>query len=114
MKRVLLATINILSRKNPSPYAVPFFFNYYTIIKIALVTGMLFFCIQVFAQPANGGQDETGYRKIVTERSVKIVNALGITDSGIYNDVRDEIVNQYSQLNAIDEQNKAALTIVKQ
>lgn len=113
MKRALLATIDILSIKNlPSPNTY-YFLNFFTIIKILLVTGMLFFCIQVFAQPGSSMQEDAGYRKAITERSEKIVNALGLTDSGIYNDVKDQVINQYSQLNAIDEQNKATVTAIK-
>ena len=117
MKRVLLAKRNILHKKNlPAPAIVSFpsfFFNPFTIIRILLTTGMAIFFLQVFAQPGNEKKAESDYRKVITERSAKIVNTLEITDSGKYNEALTDIVNQYSQLNTIDEQSKAAIAEIK-
>jgi hypothetical protein len=115
MKGDLLAKKNMLSKKNlpaPSIQLFPSFFNFYTILRILLITGLVFFFVQVFAQKEDAKQEST-YRKVVTERSAKIVNTLGITDSGKYNEVLDEIVDQYTRLNDIDEQSKAILAEIK-
>jgi hypothetical protein len=117
MKGVLLAKKNILHKKDlPAPAIISFpsfFFHPFTIIRILLTTGMAIFFLQVFAQPGNEKKTEADYRKVITERSSKIVNVLEITDSGKYYEALTDIVNQYSQLNTIDEQNKAAIAKIK-
>jgi hypothetical protein len=117
MKGVLPAKKNILHKKNlPAPAIASFpsfFFNPFTIIRILLTTGMAIFYLQVFAQSGNEKNVVADYRKIITERSAKIVNVLQITDSGKYYEALTDIVNQYSQLNTIDEQGKAAITEIK-
>jgi len=58
------------------------------------------------------GQDT--YIKTITDRSVKIVNTLSIKDSAVYNKVVAQLVNQYSGLNKIQEDNKAVIEKIKQ
>ncbi len=53
------------------------------------------------------------YLKTITDRAVKIVNTLSVKDSSIYNNTVQALVNQYSALNKIQEDNKAAADIVK-
>jgi hypothetical protein len=50
---------------------------------------------------------------VLVERSAKIVNTLGITDSVKYNKVVYELVNQYEQLNLIHDQSKANIADIK-
>ena len=111
MKGILPAKKNLPSRT--IEFFPSFFFNPFTIVRVLLTTGMIFFFLQIFAQPGAEKQEVTGYKKMITERSAKIVNALKITDSAKYNEVLDAIVNQYSRINAIDEQNKTAVADVK-
>jgi hypothetical protein len=116
MKGLLLANNDMRSKKNRPSIPVPlfpFFINFYTILRILLVTGMIFFFIQVFAQAGAEQQPATDYRKVAKDRSAKIVNGLGLNDSGKYNDVLDEITNQYVRLNAIDDQDKTVLAEIK-
>jgi hypothetical protein len=116
MKGDLLAKKNRLSKKDlpaPSIQLFPSFFNFYTILRIVLITGLAFFFVQVFAQTGDAKQQESAYRKVVTERSAKIVNTLGINDSGKYSKVLNEMIAQYIRLNAIDEQSKATLAEIK-
>ena len=105
-----------LVKKNLPPRAIEsfpsFFFNPFTILKVLLTSGMVFFFLQVFAQPGSEKQ-AADYRKVITERSAKIVNVLEITDSGKYYEVLTDIVNHYSQLNTIDEQGKATMAEIK-
>jgi Protein of unknown function (DUF3826) len=115
MNKGLLDVKKILQKNTPPAraHSFPFYiFNFYALLKILLVTGLMIFGLQVFAQPGSEKQ-ESDYRKVITERSAKIVNVLEITDSGRYYEVLTDIVNQYSQLNTIDEQDKAAITEVK-
>ena len=83
-------------------------FNLFTLIRILLITGLAIFCLQVFGQSA-----VKDYKTVITERATKIVNELGITDSNKYNEVLGDIVNQYSQLNVIDEEVKTAVANIK-
>lgn len=58
-------------------------------------------------------QDEASYKKVVTERSEKIVSTLSITDSGKYKQVVEDIANQYINLNKIHDQFKASSAAIK-
>lgn len=59
-------------------------------------------------------QSDPAYLKTITDRSVKIVNTLSVTDSSIYNKAVQSLVQQYNTLNKIQEENKAASDLVKQ
>lgn len=78
--------------------------------KIAALLA-IFACTGVFAQQSN--EQPADYKKVITERSAKIVNVLGVTDSGKYDKVLNIIVNQYAGLNTVHEQNKAAIAEIK-
>jgi hypothetical protein len=75
-------------------------------LSLALLAGICVFAQQSIEQPAD-------YKKVITERSAKIVNVLGITDSGKYDKVLNEVVNQYSGLNTIHEESKTAIEEIK-
>ena len=66
--------------------------------------------ITVNAQPA----PDEAYNKVITERSIKIVNTLGIKDSVVYNKVMAVLVNQYRALNTIQETNSKQVAGIKQ
>lgn len=53
------------------------------------------------------------YKKTIRERSLKIVNTLGITDSNQLELVTQELCNQYFALNDIHEQVKTDITAIK-
>ena len=64
-----------------------------------------------FAQ--DNGDQLAAYKKVVTERAAKIVNALSLNDSNKYNEVVTTIADQYLQLNAIHDNNKMAAEAIK-
>lgn len=66
--------------------------------------------VMLHAQP---GQDTPEYRKTITERARKIVNALSITDSVNYHNVVNVLVDQYSGLNSIQQNHKAVADLIK-
>lgn len=66
--------------------------------------------ITVNAQPV----PDEAYNKVITERSIKIVNTLGIKDSVVYNKVVAVLVNQYRALNTIQETNSKQVAGIKQ
>jgi iron-sulfur cluster repair protein YtfE (RIC family) len=116
MKRFLLANKNylngnILSAETQN--SVSFFLSFKSPSKILFTGIAALVCINIHAQQKNINQPEADYKKVITERSAKIVNTLGLTDSDKYNKALNEIVNQYSRLNAIHGQNKIAIAEIK-
>lgn len=79
----------------------------------------LIFCLLVFsASLFTNAQSETdpiaiGFRKILHDRSVKIVNTLDITDSGKYKKIVDLLVEQYFDLNKIHDKTKECVAAIK-
>lgn len=64
---------------------------------------------------ANAQQADTvAYRKVVTERSAKIVQTLSIKDSAAYYRVVNNIADQYVALNKVHDGSKAAIAVLKQ
>lgn len=80
-------------------------------IKKILTLVFIINSVQAYAQPTPGQQAE--YRKVITERAAKIVNTLGLTDSGIYQKVHLLVTDQYSLLNDVHEENKAQVATIK-
>lgn len=91
---------------------VPSFFSLKFLLKGLLIGIAILVYTNIYAQTASQ-QSEAEYRKVVTERSAKIINTLEITDSAKYKKVLNEVANQYVQLNAIHDQNKAAIADIK-
>lgn len=79
--------------------------------SLAIAT-LVFFSLGAFAQSGNT-QQEAEYKKVLTERSAKIVNTIGLTDSTKYYKVVNELVNQYKQVNVIHDQNKTSIADIK-
>jgi hypothetical protein len=53
-----------------------------------------------------------GFRKTLHDRSVKIVNTLGLTDSGKYNNVVDLLTDQYFNLNKVHDKTKESIASI--
>ena len=75
-------------------------------------------CLNAFVVKAQTESDPIaiGFRKTLHDRSVKIVNTLGLTDSGKYNKVVDLLTDQYVDLNKIHDktkESKAAISSVQ-
>lgn len=98
MKRFLLAGSGFIMKKQHASLFLSGFF------LIAVLSA----CNHSFAQNSNAD-----YIRTITERSAKIVNTLGITDSVKYNATVQLLVNQYSGLNEIYEQHKQFTTSAK-
>jgi hypothetical protein len=92
MKRFLLASNDSASIKiRPGSFAI-LFTRFFLHSKFSQVKNILLFtAFFTLVQSATAQQDE--YKKVITERSVKIINTLHITDSGKYTDVRDIVVD---------------------
>ncbi len=84
----------------------PYFFRFFTTIVMIVMLAS-----SVHAQ--NTPEQEAAYKKTITERATKIVNTLGINDSGKFNDVVAVVANQYFALNTIQEETKTEIAAVK-
>lgn len=80
-----------------------------------LVTSLLFLFSFVIlnAQQSEADPIAIGFKKTLHDRSVKIVNTLGITDSGKYNNIVDVLANQYFNLNKIHDKTKESVAAIK-
>lgn len=123
MKRFLLASSHLYCKKNqvvpvsayPAIYQPTGSFNrsgflFFTSLLFLIASLLL---TQITIAQTTGEQSDAEYRKVIKERSAKIVNTLAITDSVKYNNILNIISNQYFQLNTIHEATKAAVSAVK-
>jgi hypothetical protein len=114
MKRSLLASRgNLFIRLLSSHPGKSSFFPIYSLVRILLVVGIVFFGLQVVAQSPDSNNKEEAYRKVIRERSAKIINTLNLSDSAKYYRVLDQLSNQYIQLNTLHDQTKARVGEVK-
>jgi len=111
MKRVSLA-----SQKKYEGYTVsrPFTSILISILftVFAILTFFLFTSLSGFGQVTDE-QKAAEYKKTITERSAKIVNTLGISDSDKFNKVVEVIAGQYFSLNTIHDDNKTIVASIK-
>ncbi|MEO8404967.1 MAG: DUF3826 domain-containing protein [Chitinophagaceae bacterium] len=116
MKRLMLVNDNFIhERKQPAgldPYSIALSYLSPIIKKLLII--LLVVCCSVFTYAqTTTEQQQADYKKAITERSAKIVNTLGITDSANYKRTLEEIANQYFNLNDIQQQNKSAVDAIK-
>jgi hypothetical protein len=116
MKRFLIiATHYFFKKLLPARVSTTVFFTFplnLVTLKKSLVLAAVLLSINIYGQ-GNNDKQQTDYKNAIKERSAKIINTLGITDSGKYNAVLDELMNQYFGLNTIYEQNKTAIAEIK-
>jgi hypothetical protein len=62
---------------------------------------------------ANAQQTDADFKKILHDRSVKIINTLGLTDSGKYSKVVDIVAGQYFDLNKIHDKTKESVAAIR-
>ena len=112
MKRFLLASSDSASNKiRPGEFAI-LFTRFFFLSKFSQAKNILLLtAVFTFVQSAIAQQDE--YKKVITERSVKIINTLQITDSGKYKNVLGLVVDQYFQLNMIHETDRVVVEAIK-
>ncbi|WP_183559010.1 DUF3826 domain-containing protein [Mucilaginibacter sp. SP1R1] len=80
------------------------------------ITTLLFLfggTVIALAQTPASKIDDNNYTQVITLRSAKIVNVLGITDSVKFKNVRDIIVSQYSSLNDLYNTRNAKIKEIK-
>jgi len=72
---------------------------------------LLFITGKSLAQPADTQKQD--YMKMLTDRSAKIINTLGLTDSVKYRELVSIVTNQYVSVNEIQDQFKASAKEIK-
>lgn len=116
MKRFLIVARHYFFKKLlPARVSTTVFFTFplnSATLKKSMVLAAVLLSINIYGQ-GNNDKQQTDYKDAIKERSAKIINTLGITDSGKYNAVLDELMNQYFGLNTIHEQNKTAIAEIK-
>lgn len=113
MKRFLLVNIHTQTKNDANKMAsVVFIHTFISPVKnFVLLATLLLLSVQIAAQ--QNSVADSAYQKVIAERSAKIVNVLGITDSLQYKKVKQQIAEQYFQLNAIYDDSKAAVAAIK-
>jgi len=116
MKNIFFASLIssqklLCSARPPVATSGKSFFSHLILCKLTL-----FFCALLIAGGAFGQtQDEKdeAFRKVLTDRSAKIVNTLGITDSVKYRRLVKVVSNQYYEVNKVQDQFKATVKEIK-
>lgn len=80
--------------------------KYLVMMCVCLMAGVLTVNAQTQAEQDN-------YTKVITDRSAKIVTAVGVTDSAKFKRVRDILVNQYRTLGTIHDTRNAKVKEIK-
>ena len=87
------------------------FFRLFNTKNTVLAIVFLLFNVQISAQSTIA--TDTAYQKVITGRTAKIVNTLGIADSVKYKNVQQQLTIQYFQLNAIQNESKTVIASIK-
>lgn len=77
----------------------------YLMIMIFLVTGVI--------AKAQTATEDANYTRVITQRSAKIVTAIGITDSAKFKKVRAVLVDQYRFINDVHNKRNADVKAIK-
>jgi hypothetical protein len=116
MKRFLIVAKHYFFKKLlPARVSTAVFFPFplnLVTLKKSMALAAVLLSISIYGQ-GNNDKQQTDYKNAIKERAAKIINTLGITDSGKYNAILEELMNQYFGLNTIHEQNKTAIAEIK-
>src|SRR5258708_2032940 len=78
---------------------------------LVILNLLLFITDNSLAQTADTQKQD--YMKMLTDRSAKIINTLGLTDSIKYKEVVSIVTIQYASVNEIQDQYKATIKEIK-
>jgi hypothetical protein len=118
MKKFWLATMglqkNIVSKPGAFIYRI-FLLIFYRLTTLKRFSFLLviLFSTNIYAQSGNQDLKDAEYKKVITERVVKIINPLELKDSVKYHKILSIVVNQYLQVNAIQDKSKEKSTAIK-
>jgi Protein of unknown function (DUF3826) len=114
MQRFKLVTVDIQLMNGEQPHAA----NRLIISTFFTLRALVFFIILFYSTTTIKAQQnsivvDTAYQKIIADRTAKIVNTLDIKDAEVYKKVHQQLIDQYVQLNAIQDDIKAAVIAIK-
>ena len=114
MQRFKLVTVDIQLMNGEQPHAT----HHLIISTFFTLRALVFFIILFYSTTTIKAQQnsivvDTAYQKIIADRTAKIVNTLDIKDAAVYKKVHQQLIDQYVQLNAIQDGNKAAVIAIK-
>jgi len=89
-------------------------FSIRSTFRISLTVLAIFFYASGLAQSEPGNDKELEYKKVITERSLKILNTTGIDDAVKKERVLNEMVSQYIWLNHIHDSDKIVVNELKE
>jgi hypothetical protein len=110
MKRFKLVIMDMQSLSGAShkqSFSVPFSLRFFSIRSVVLLAAI------VCSLSATAQQVDTAYQRVLAERTAKIVNTLGITNDAAYKKVQQLLIEQYTQLNTIQDNSKTAVAAIK-
>ncbi|MEI9955921.1 MAG: DUF3826 domain-containing protein [Ferruginibacter sp.] len=106
MKKFLLVHSNIQSANSIAGKSFSFLLS---ATKLFIVAVILLCSGSLKAQNVA----DTGYQKVLADRTAKIVNTLNISDAALYKKVQQQLTDQYLKLNKIQDDNKATVAAIK-
>lgn len=86
--------------------------SFILVIHAASFKNFISFLIISLSVIVTKAQSEIDFRKTLHDRSVKIVNTLGLKDSGKYNNVVDLLTDQYFNLNKVHDKSKESIAVI--
>lgn len=115
MKRFRLVTMGMQSLAGDLHHQnfSTFFLSPFVAVRSVIVLAVMICSLPAAAQQNNTVPADTAYQKVLADRTAKIVNTLDIKDDVLYKKVQQQLTAQYIQLNAIQDNNKTAVTAIK-
>lgn len=118
MRKFWLATVGL--QKSLASELRAFIYCVFLLVSYRLSTSKRFsfllailFSATIYAQSGSQDLKDAVYKKVITERVEKIINPLEIKDSAKYHKVLSIVVNQYLQVNAIQDESKGKSAAIK-
>lgn len=114
MQRFNLVTVDIQLMNGEQPHAT----HHLIISTFFTLRALVFFILLFYSTTTIKAQQnsiviDTAFQKIIADRTAKIVNTLDIKDAAVYKKVHQQLIDQYLQLNAIQDDNKVAVIAIK-
>jgi hypothetical protein len=116
MKTILLNNINMRTKADVKNIKTFYkktmkLCSYYSIRVLILSLAIFNSGDNIFAQKNKA--TDTAYQRVISDRTAKIVNTLGIENTVQYDRVHQQLMDQYFQLNTIHDNSKATIVSIK-
>ncbi len=81
--------------------------------KIGVVSLFIVYSCGMAAQQPIAPVADTAYQRVLADRTAKIVHTLAITDAILYKQVQQQLIDQYTRLNAVQDESKSRIAAIK-